>query len=144
MIAPFSAGREEDERMAKKKKKKKASKKAAKRRTLKVKKGKGKAVRKKTTRKSGPAKRRASATPRKAARKPARTPPVRETLAASAVVAPASSGEMYGEGNWKADEDYRRGLEEFAKSHEEELMESEDEPEQGEPGGAEDESETEW
>ena len=50
---------------------------------------------------------------------------------------------MYGEGNWKADEEYRRGLQEFARSHEEHV-ESEEETDSEMPEGADDESETEW
>ena len=36
--------------------------------------------------------------------------------------APGSSGEMYGEGNWKADEEYRQGIKEFSQSHDSEKL----------------------
>jgi hypothetical protein len=35
----------------------------------------------------------------------------------SAAPAAGGSGEMYGEGNWKADEEYRQGLKEFSETH---------------------------
>jgi hypothetical protein len=36
--------------------------------------------------------------------------------------AAASAGENYGEGNWKADEEYREGLREFSRSHDAEAL----------------------
>ncbi len=61
---------------------------------------------------------------------------------------------MYGEGNWKADEEYRAGVREFAEGHDvEELAQEaaedlEDEGEEEDIGGAdekgESEEESEW
>ncbi|MEP6769030.1 MAG: hypothetical protein ABJC61_10200 [Acidobacteriota bacterium] len=36
--------------------------------------------------------------------------------------ASGGTGEMYGEGNWKADEEYRRGLKEFSETHDSEEL----------------------
>jgi hypothetical protein len=34
----------------------------------------------------------------------------------------AGTGEMYGEGNWKADEEYRQGLKDFSETHDTEEL----------------------
>lgn len=117
---------------------------------------------------------RAARKPTRAARKPARksaarggaakkTPAKKSTRAAAprkkptaktpVATAPPSTGEMFGEGNWKADEEYRAGVREFAEGHDvEELAEEaaedlEDENEEEGLGAnekGESEEEPEW
>jgi hypothetical protein len=83
----------------------------------------------------------------------ARKSPARKSAARklAAAAGPATTGAMYGEGNWKADEEYRAGVRDFAESHDvEELAheaadELEEEDEEIAPNEkAEPEEESEW
>ncbi|HYR45630.1 MAG TPA: hypothetical protein VER78_01400 [Thermoanaerobaculia bacterium] len=63
--------------------------------------------------------------------------------------APVAAGAMYGEGNWKADEDYREDLKEFSDTHDAEELareaaeEVEEQPAAGAAAPVEEEDE-EW
>lgn len=58
----------------------------------------------------------------------------------SAGAAGTGTGEMFGEGNWKADEEYRRGLKEFSETHDSDELaraaadDLDDEDEEASPG----------
>ena len=57
---------------------------------------------------------------------------------------------MYGEGNWKADEEYREGVKEFSETHDAEHLareaadEMENEESQNPKPGGEPEDDSEW
>ena len=68
----------------------------------------------------------------------------------TATSSPTPAGGMYGEGNWKADEEYREGLKEFSETHDAEHLareaadEMEDEESSTPKPGGEPEDDSEW
>ncbi len=142
------AGEQEGSKVAKKKAKKKSAKRGRKAGSKKS------ARRSRGKRRSAAARRGArkgtgrAAASRKTARK--KTAARKSPKRTSAISAPIPAGEMYGEGNWRADEEYREGLKGFSESHGAEQIAreaAEEIEEEGSPRrkhGEESEEDSEW
>jgi len=76
-----------------------------------------------------------------------RSLPSKSTRKGGVSSAPMPGGEIYGEGNWKADEEYREGLKEFSETHDAEQLarEAAEEAEaEGPHPELEEEEDSEW
>lgn len=67
-----------------------------------------------------PAAKKTTARKTSARKAPKRSSAPKRPAPKKAAAASTPSGEMYGEGNWRADEEYRQGIKEFSRTHDSE------------------------